>query len=221
MTIGYNKTGPREIVGVVGDVKQGELAESASPQIYAPFVQTPWPFLTAVVRTAAAPESAVGSLRSALARVDPMLGTSEIRTLDQYIARSIATPRFTALLVSTFATMALALAGFGLFSVMAYSVAQRRREIGIRMALGAQTADVRSLVLTQALRMGIVGLAIGIGGALIATRVIESLLFGVTPHDPATFAGVSGVLLTVMLLAAYLPAFRAARVDPMVALRTE
>src|SRR5207253_10809749 len=105
--------------------------------------------------------------------------------------------------------------------LMAYSVAQRRREIGIRMALGAQTADVRSLVLTQALRMGIVGLAIGIGGALIATRVIESLLFGVTPHDPATFAGVSGVLLTVMLLAAYLPAFRAARVDPMVALRTE
>ena len=221
VTIGYNKTGPREIVGVVGDVKQGELAESASPQIYAPFVQTPWPFLTAVVRTAAAPESAVGSLRSALARVDPMLGTSEIRTLDQYIARSVATPRFTALLVSTFATMALALAGFGLFSVMAYSVAQRRREIGIRMALGAQTADVRSLVLTQALRMGIVGLAIGIGGALIATRVIESLLFGVTPHDPATFAGVSGVLLTVMLLAAYLPALRAARVDPMVALRTE
>ena len=221
VTIGYNKTGPREIVGVVGDVKQGELAESASPQIYAPFVQTPWPFLTAVVRTAAAPESAVGSLRSALARVDPMLGTSEIRTLDQYIARSVATPRFTALLVSAFATMALALAGFGLFSVTAYSVAQRRREIGIRMALGAQTADVRSLVLTQALRMGIVGLAIGIGGALIATRVIESLLFGVTPHDPATFAGVSGVLLTVMLLAAYLPALRAARVDPMVALRTE
>ena len=221
VTIGYNNTGPREIVGVVGDVKQGELAESPAPQIYAPFVQTPWPFLTAVVRTSAAPESAVASLRSTLARVDPMLGTSEIKTLDQYLARSIATPRFTALLVSAFATMALALAGFGLFSVMAYSVAQRRREIGIRMALGAQTADVRSLVLTQALRMGIVGLAIGIAGALIATRVMESLLFGVTPHDPVTLVGVSGVFLTVLLLAAYLPALRAARVDPMVALRTE
>ena len=221
VTIGYNSTGPREIIGVVGDVKQGELAESGAPQLYAPFVQTPWPFLTAVVRTSAAPESAVGSLRSTLARVDPMLATGEIKTLDQYIARSIATPRFTTVLVSAFATMALALAGFGLFSVMTYSVAQRRREIGIRMALGARTADVRSLVLTQALRMGIVGLGIGIGGALIATRVIESLLFGVTPHDPVTFVGVSGVLLTVMLLAAYLPVLRATRVDPMVALRTE
>jgi ABC-type antimicrobial peptide transport system permease subunit len=113
------------------------------------------------------------------------------------------------------------LAGFGLFSVMAYSVVQRQREIGIRMALGAQAADVRTMVVAQAIRTGVLGLVIGLAGALAATRVLESLLYGVPPNDPATFAGVSVLLLAVMLLAAYLPARRATQVDPIVALRTE
>jgi putative ABC transport system permease protein len=221
VTIGYNNTGPREIVGVVGDVKQGALADTSAPQMYAPFVQTPWPFITAVVRTTAAPESAIGSLRKMLARIDPMQGAGDLKTLDQYVSRSIATPRFTTVLVGAFATLALLLAALGLFSVMAYSVAQRRREIGIRMALGAQAADVRSLVLRQAVQMGLVGLAVGLIGAVATTRVIDSLLFGITAHDPVTFAAVSGMLLTVMLLAAYLPARRATRVDPIIALRTE
>ena len=221
ITIGYNTTGPREIVGVVGDVKQGDLTDARAPQMYAPFVQVPWPFLAAVVRTTAAPEATAGSLRQALARLDPQQAAGEIRTLDQYVARSIATPRFTALLVGSFAALALLLAGFGLYGVMAYSVAQRGRELGIRMALGAQARDVRALVVGQALRLGAAGLAIGLAGALLATRILDSLLFGVSARDPFTFAAVSAALVTVLLLAAYLPARRATRLDPMIALRTE
>jgi putative ABC transport system permease protein len=221
ITISYNKTGPREIVGIAGDVKQGDLTDTHTPQMYAPFVQTPWPFISAVVRTTAAPEAAAASLRQALARLDRLQSAGEILTLDDYLSRAIATPRFTALLVGSFAGLALLLAGFGLYGVMAYSVAQRRREIGIRMALGAQAGDVRALVVWQALRMGAAGLAIGLAGAAFATRVLDSLLFGVSAGDPATFAAVSAALISVLVFAAYLPARRATRVDPMVALRTE
>ncbi len=219
--LSYNNTGPREIVGIAGDVKQKSLTDAVLPQIYTPFVQTPWPFLTAVAKTTAAPEVAAGSMRQALAHLDPEQAAGEIRTFDQYLARSIATPRFTAILLGAFAALALLLAGFGLYGVMAYSVAQRRREIGIRMALGAQAADVRSLVVSQAMRLGAAGLAMGIVGALAVARVLDSLLFGVSASDPLTFAAVSAALITVLVLAAYLPARRATRVDPIVALRAD
>jgi putative ABC transport system permease protein len=189
--------------------------------MYTPFAQAPWPFITAVVRTTAAPETAAGSLRQALAHLDPEQAAGEIRTFDQYIARSIATPRFTAILIGGFAGLALLLAGFGLYGVMAYSVAQRSREIGIRMALGAQAADVRSLVVGQAVRLGGAGLVLGLAGGLALTRVLDSLLFGVTSADPLTFTAVCAMLMTVLLVAAYLPARRATRVDPMIALRSD
>jgi putative ABC transport system permease protein len=221
MTISYNDTPPRQIVGIAADVKHASLTDTVTAQMYTPFVQAPWPFLAAVARTSAAPEVAAGSLRQMMARLDPEQAAGEIRTYDQYMARSIATPRFTALLLGAFASLALLLAGFGLYGVMAYAVAQRSREIGIRMALGAQPGDVRSLVVNQAARLGAAGLAVGLAGAFASTRVLNSLLFGVSASDPLTFAAVSAALVTVLLLAAYLPARRATRVDPLVALRAD
>jgi len=221
LTVGYNHTGPREIVGIVGDVKNIQLAENVQPALYTAFEQTPWPFLSAVVRAAGAESSVAGSLRAAIMRADADQAVGKIETVTEFVARSIATPRFTATLVGSFAGAALLLAAFGLFSVMAYSVAQRSREIGIRVALGARTSDVSWMVVRQALHLGAVGLVLGVAGAFAAARVLGSLLFGVSPGDPLTFAAVSVLLLAVLTGAAYVPARRATRVDPLVALRAE
>ena len=221
LTLGYNHTGPREIVGIVGDVKNVQLAENTHPALYTAFEQAPWPFLAVVARTSGAESALLGSLRTAIVNVDPDQPVGRMQTVTEYVARSIATPRFTATLVGSFATTALLLAGFGLFSVMAYSVAQRRREIGIRVALGAQAGNLRWMVVGQALRLGSVGLGLGLIGAFAAARVLDSLLFGVSANDPFTFTGVCAMLLVVLMAAAYLPARRATRVDPIVALRAE
>ncbi len=221
VTLNYNKTGPREIVGVVGDVKNGALEEASTGFVYAPFPQTPWPFMSAVVRTAGDPAPTLAALRTVLPKLDPTQAPQEVRSLTTSVRKATATPRFTAALIASFAGLALLLAGVGLYGVMAYSVVQRRREIGIRMALGAQPSDVRSLVVGQAVRLGLLGVAIGLVGALAATRVLSSLLFGVSASDPATFAVVCALLGSVVLASAYLPARRATTVDPAVALRSE
>jgi putative ABC transport system permease protein len=184
-------------------------------------VQTPWPFLAVVARTTGDPVGLAATLRQAISGVDPDLAAGDVRTIDDYLAQSVATPRFNATLIAGFAALALFLAGCGLYGVMSYAVVQRRREIGIRMALGAQPGDVRSMVVSQALKMGLAGLLVGLAGAFAATRLLDNLLFGVGPSDPATFATVCGLLLGVVLVAAYVPARRATRVDPMVALRAE
>jgi putative ABC transport system permease protein len=222
LVIGVDRNkAPREVVGIVGDVKQSGLSEPMRPAMYTPFPQAPWPFLAAVVRAQANPLAVGGALRAAVAHLDPDEPPGDVKTIDEYLANAIATPRFTAVLVGGFAGLALVLAGVGLYGVMAFSVAQRRREIGIRMALGAQASNVRSLVVSQALRMGAIGMGAGLLGALVATRVLQDLLFGVSPNDPATFAAVCVMLLGVLLVAAYLPARRATQVDPLVALRAD
>ena len=211
----------REIVGIVRDVKNRDLAENAGPQLYTPYVQRPWPFLAVVARTTGDPVGLAATLRQAVAAVDPDLAAADVRTIDDYLAKSVATPRFNATLIAGFAILALFLAGCGLYGVMSYAVVQRSREIGIRMALGAQPGDVRGMVVSQAMKMGLAGLIVGLAGAFTASRLLGSLLFGIGPSDPPTFAVVCGLLLGVVLVAAYVPARRATRVDPMVALRAE
>jgi len=189
--------------------------------MYTPYPQAPLPFMAAVVRAQADPLAIGGALRTAVTHLDPDQPLGEVKRMDEYLAKAIATPRFTAALVGSFAGLALVLAGVGLYGVMAFSVVQRHREIGIRMALGAQATDVRALIVSQALRMGTLGIGAGLIGALLATRVLQDLLFGVSANDPATFAAVCVMLLGVLLVAAYLPARRATRVDPLVALRAD
>ncbi len=209
----------REIVGVVGDVKNRSLSTAAQPAYYVPQTQVPFNQLTVVVKTANDPHSIVTAVTKEISSLDKDLPMFSVKTLDEYLAASVAAPRFNTTLLSIFATVALILTIVGLYGVMSYSVAQRTNEIGIRMALGAQTRDVLRLIVSQGFKLVLLGLAIGLTGAFAVMRVISSLLFGVTTKDPLTFAAVAVLLAFVALVACYIPARRAARVDPMEALR--
>jgi putative ABC transport system permease protein len=211
----------RTIVGVVGDVKYEGLHGDAGQQIYVPYAQSPFPGLYAVIRAAGDPLALAPAVRDAIRAVDPGSAALNVRTMEDVLSGSISTPRFHTVLLSLFGAVALFLAAIGVYGVMAYSVAQRTREIGIRMALGAEAANVLTMILREGLGLVGAGLVIGIVGALLATRALAGLLFQVEPHDPLTLGLVGLVLLLVALLACYVPARRATRVDPMVALRYE
>ncbi|HEV8199644.1 MAG TPA: ABC transporter permease [Candidatus Polarisedimenticolia bacterium] len=228
---------PREIVGVVQDVRYFGAGDEIRPLFYVPHRQNTWGAMVVTVRAArpgagspgaAAPGAGTGeapslaaSLRAAIATLDRDLPIGDVRTMSQTMTDSMARPRFNALLLSTFAALALVLAAVGLYGIVSYSVAQRTREIGVRIALGARTTDVHRLVLGRTLRLLAFGLLAGTAGALAVTRLMAGLLFEVAPWDPAAFAAGSVVLASVAIAAAWLPARRAARVDPMTALRSE
>ena len=212
---------PDEIIGVVGDVHESSLASAPEPLSYWPYPELPYAVMTVVVRTATPPLSMVPAIRDALQQLDKNQPMAKISTMDQLISDSVARSRFTMLLLSIFAGLALTLACIGIYGVIAYSVAQRTHEIGIRLALGAQRRDVLKLILRQGLRLALIGVVIGVSAGLLLTRLITSLLYGTKPGDPLTFAAVSALLILVALLACYVPALRAMRVDPMVALRYE
>jgi putative ABC transport system permease protein len=211
----------RTIVGVVGDIQYRGLAEDLEPTIYTPFAQTPFLWLYVMVRSSGEPDALLASLRTVVPGVDPKLTAANVRLVEDVLASSAAEPRFNMLLVSGFALLALVLAAVGIAGVIAYSVAQRTHEIGVRMALGAATRDVIRLVLRDGLGMALAGVALGLTGAALVTRLMRTMLFGVGERDPLTFAAGAFVLLLVALLACYVPARRALRVDPMIALRTE
>jgi putative ABC transport system permease protein len=211
----------RTIVGVVGDIQYQGLAEDLQPAIYTPFAQTPFLWLYVMVRPAGNPDALLASLRAVVPSVDPTLTAANLRRVEEVVASSAAEPRFNMLLVSGFALLALVLAAVGIYGVIAYSVAQRTHEIGVRMALGAAAANIVRLVLREGLTMAIAGIVVGLGGAAVLTRLMRTLLFGVGTRDPMTFGAVAGLLVVVALLACYLPARRALRVDPIMALRTE
>ena len=218
---GNDKTA-REIVGIVGDVRRKGLDRDVQPEMYVSFAQSSERRLNLVMRTEARDASDLAAAaRAQVKAFDPNQIIWRVQTLEQLLGNSVAPRRFNMMLLGIFAGVALALAAVGLYGVMSYSVSWRIHEIGIRMALGANRADVLSLVVRQGMTLTVVGLVLGLVGAFSLSRVLRSLLYGVTPTDPLTFAGVSAVLLTVALLACLIPARRATRVDPIVALRTE
>jgi putative ABC transport system permease protein len=210
-----------EIVGVVGDVKADGLDSLTRPMIYWPYPQFPGIFNSLVIRTDAEPLSVAAAVKSQLWSVDREQPLSQIQTMEEVIADSVAPRRFNMLLLTVFAALALALAAIGVYGVMAYTVAQSTREIGIRMALGARASDVLKVVLRQGLVLTLLGVGIGVAGALGLTRLMAALLYDVTATDVPTFVGVSMLLVLVSALACYLPGRRATKVDPMIALRYE
>ncbi|MEN3333017.1 MAG: hypothetical protein V7641_2382 [Blastocatellia bacterium] len=210
-----------EIVGVAGDVRQGSLDQEVQPEIHVPHAQGAHPALTFFVRADGDPQSLTNAARSAIQAIDKDLPIAWTTTLDQAVTSSIADRRGLMFLLAVFAAVALLLAAVGIYGVMSHSVAQRTHEIGIRLALGAQPADVLKLVLRQGVRLMLIGVAIGLAGALLLTRVISKMLFEISTTDLMTFASVPLILAVITLLACHIPARRATHVDPMVALRYE
>jgi putative ABC transport system permease protein len=213
--------GAREIVGVVGDIKSSGLDVDAAAMMYLPYKQAPRPYISFVVRTASNPESMVQPVSKAIYSIDKEQALTDVQTMDQVLMQSLSGRRFNMTLLLTFAGVALLLAAVGVYGVMNYTVTLRRRELGIRMALGAETTDVLRLVLRQGLTLTLIGVGAGLISAYALTRLMASLLYGVTATDYLTFASVSAVLIAVGLAASYVPARRATKVDPTIALRTE
>jgi putative ABC transport system permease protein len=217
---------PRTIVGVVGAVRNWELNEAPRPQIYLPHLQpldvTSFvPFMYLSVRTRVAPLSLAATVKSKIEEVDRDVAISEMKTMDELLDQSVAQRKFSTLLMELFSALALVLAAVGIYGVMSYSVTQRTQEIGIRMALGAQTKDVLRMVIGHGMTMVLIGVGIGLAGALAVTRIMSNLLYGVSATDPLTFVSVSLLLASVALVACLVPARRAMKVDPMEALRYE
>jgi putative ABC transport system permease protein len=214
-----SKTSVKQVVGIVGDVKQGELSQAAAPTIYEFTREHEWRSLVLVVRTSVAPLAVAQAAAAAVREIDPMQPIEEIRTMQSVVDETLVSQRFSALLLGLFAAVALALAAVGIYSVLSYIVRGRSREIGIRTALGAQTLDVVRLVVLEGMTPALIGIVAGAAGAMVSARILQKLVFGVSPSDPLTLTIVAGTLACVALLASLVPAYRASRVDPLAVLR--
>jgi putative ABC transport system permease protein len=208
-----------EIVGIVGNISHYSLGSQMASEMYIPIMQNN--AMNLVVRTRTEPAMVRQAIKSSLLSIDKDQPVANIRTMEQVVSNSVAQPRFRTTILGVFAAAALILAAVGIYGVMAYSVTQRTHEIGIRMALGAQRRDVFRLVIGEAMKIALIGILFGLAGAFALTRLVESLLFGISSKDPVTYAGVSVLMIAVVLAASYFPARRAIKIDPMVALRYE
>lgn len=223
LSFGFPANGPasREIVGIVGDIHDVSLGEKPGPMMYVPFAQAPLYGGEVVVKSTLTASAVVDSIRDVTHSIDKNLPVTDITTLSGVLNESVAEPRFRTLLLGLFGAIALLLAAVGIFGVISYSVSRRTHELGIRMALGAQPGSVLKMILRETLALTLIGIAVGIPCALVSARLIAHLLFDLTPYDPVTLALVSIVLVAVGALASYIPARRATKVDPIVALRYE
>jgi putative ABC transport system permease protein len=214
---------PRRIVGIVGDVNEASLAQAAEPITYIPYTQvkgTP-DQATFIVRTSQEPHGLAPAVRDVVRKLNRDLPLSLMKTMDELVVGSLDTRRFPTILLSLFGAMALVIAAVGVYGVISYSVAQRTHEIGIRVALGASRGRILRMVLTQGLRLAVFGVVLGLIASYWLSGLLRDFLYGVTPSDPATLAGATFVLLAVAFAACWIPARRATRVDPLIALRYE
>jgi putative ABC transport system permease protein len=220
--IGNGSDGFYEIVGIVGDVQTSALGEAAVPTMYVPYKQDVFSQMWVVARASGGdPNRMTGTVRQVLREIDPTLPAFQITPLSTVVSDTVAQRRFSMMLLALFAGLALFLAAVGLYGVVSYVVSQRTREIGLRMAMGAGPAAIVRMVLGGGMRLAVLGVVIGLAGAYALSTYVETLLYEVTASDPTSYAGTAGILLAVAALACYVPARRAMRVDPLVALQSE
>jgi ABC-type antimicrobial peptide transport system permease subunit len=212
------------VIGIVGDVKDKPNSAGAEPAFWWPNLQQPFPLgndMSLVVRANSDPRLLADEVREQVKRLNPALAVADVQLMDQITQESVATPRFAFALVGLFAALAILLAAIGIYGVISYSVSQRTSEFGLRVALGAQRVDVLRLVLTHAAALVLAGTALGVVFALVLARVLKSLIYDVSPADPLTFASVGLMVIVIAVLACYIPARKATKADPMIALRAE
>ena len=222
ITVGsFGRPMSREIVGVVADVRHTGLDSNPRPEFFVPHLQNPFGGMAIVVRTSSDPETLLPAAKDQIRAINKDQPFYSVYTMDALVSRSLGERRFNLLLLCAFAAIALVLAGVGIYGLISFSISQRTHEIGVRMALGARTRDITKMILGEGLALALIGVTVGVVGALGLTRLLKGLLFGVTPTDPITFAAITVLIVALALVASYLPARRATRVDPMVALRYE
>jgi len=219
--VSFGKPENREIVGIVGDVKYSSLNAEPQPALYLPHAQDPEGYLYVVARSTSEPAAIVSVVQKEVWAVDKDLPVSGVVSMEALLSTSLTAQRFNMLLLAVFAAIALALAAIGIYGVLSYTVSQRIHEIGIRIALGAQPRDIVGLVLRQGMSLALIGIIVGLAGAVALTRLMSSLLYGVSATDPITFALISLLLAIAAMLACWIPARRAMKIDPMIALRYE
>jgi len=218
----HGSEGPfKQIAGVARDGKYWGIGEAPTPFVYFPLRQSYGTFMTMAVRTDGDPKALAGAIRSKIAELDATLPVYDVKTFTEHLGFSLFPMRIAAMLLASFGLLALVLAGIGIYGVTAYAVSQRTREIGIRMALGAQRSDILKLMLRQGLKLSSIGLGIGLAASFALTRLMEAVLYGISATDALTFAVISLLLAGVALVACFVPARRATKVDPMIALRYE